>query len=174
LNQIFSSWSGCKDCYLAAYRTSANRMKVRYQGNTVTEDDQRTCSHSLPAGIIRLQARTTHPTCKAAFTKMLRHFRQEEIDGGVFGDIAFNKHRKWIERVYQAADYAYADADITGQLTELKEIKGVTPYGEAEEYHTLVTDDPFFQKRLEILKTKNALREEHWFLEILKADLEGR
>jgi diphthamide synthase (EF-2-diphthine--ammonia ligase) len=149
-------------------------MKVRYQGNTVTEDDQRTCSHSLPAGIIRLQARTTHPTCKAAFTKMLRHFRQEEIDGGVFGDIAFNKHRKWIERVYQAADYAYADADITGQLTELKEIKGVTPYGEAEEYHTLVTDDPFFQKRLEILKTKNALREEHWFLEILKADLEGR
>ena len=35
---------------------------------------------------------------------MLRDFRQEGVEGGVFGDIDFNEHREWIERVCQYAD----------------------------------------------------------------------
>jgi len=35
---------------------------------------------------------------------MLRTFRQEGIEGGVFGDIDFNEHRQWIERVCREAD----------------------------------------------------------------------
>ena len=34
---------------------------------------------------------------------MLRAFRQEGIEGGIFGDIDFNPHREWIERVCQEA-----------------------------------------------------------------------
>jgi len=35
---------------------------------------------------------------------MLRAFRQEGVDGGVFGDIDFNEHREWIDRVCQEVD----------------------------------------------------------------------
>jgi len=35
---------------------------------------------------------------------MLRAFKQEEIDGGVFGDIDLDEHREWIERVCGEVD----------------------------------------------------------------------
>ena len=225
MNQVFSSWSGGKDCCLAAYRASVNGMKVRYLANTVTEDGQRSCSHGLSADIIRLQsramgiplvqARTTRDTYETAFKNMLRRFKREGIDGGVFGDIDFNEHREWIERVCQAVNIVphlplweesqekilrefvrlgfeavvvAAKADLFGeevlgrkvdmdfikQMEELKETRGITPCGEAGEYHTLVIDGPLFQKRIEIREIRNVLREEHRFLEILKADLKGR
>jgi len=225
MNQVFSSWSGGKDCCLAAYRASVNGLKVRYLANTVTEDGQRSCSHGLSADIIRLQsramgiplvqARTTRDTYETEFKNMLRRFKRQGIDGGVFGDIDFNEHREWIERVCQAADIVphlplweesqekilrefvslgfeavvvAAKADLFGeevlgrkvdldfikQLEELKETRGITPCGEAGEYHTLVVDGPLFQQRLELLETRKVLREEHRFLEILKADLKGR
>ncbi len=225
MNQVFSSWSGGKDCCLAAYRASASGLKVRYLANTVTEDGQRSCSHGLSADIIRLQsramgiplvqARTTRDTYEAEFKNMLRRFKQEGIDGGVFGDIDFNEHREWIERVCQETDITphlplweesqdkllrefvsagfeavvvaakadlfseevlgrRVDMDFIEQLEELKETKGITPCGEAGEYHTLVINGPLFQKRIEIRETRNVLREERWFLEILKADLKGR
>ena len=220
MNQVFSSWSGGKDCCLAAYRASASGLKVRYLANTVTEDGQRSCSHGLSADIIRLQsramgiplvqARTTRDTYEAEFKNMLRRFKQEGIDGGVFGDIDFNEHREWIERVCQETDITphlplweesqdkllrefvsagfeavvvaakadlfdeevlgrRVDMDFIEQLEELKETKGITPCGEAGEYHTLVINGPLFQKRIEIRETRNVLREERWFLEILKA-----
>jgi uncharacterized protein (TIGR00290 family) len=46
-----------------------------------------------------MQWRTTGDTYEAEFVKMLRSFREEGIEGGVFGDIDFNPHREWIERV---------------------------------------------------------------------------
>ncbi|MFC2016423.1 diphthine--ammonia ligase [Chloroflexota bacterium] len=63
------------------------------------------------------------------------------------------------------------DLDFIRHLDELRETKDITPCGEAGEYHTLVTDGPLFKKRLEILKTDKVLRDEHWFLEILKSEL---
>jgi diphthine-ammonia ligase len=49
--------------------------------------------------------------------------------------------------------------------------KGITPCGEAGEYHTLVIDGPFFKKRLEITKSEKVTRGDHHFLEILKTRL---
>ena len=49
--------------------------------------------------------------------------------------------------------------------------KGITPCGEAGEFHTLVVDGPLFQKRLEIIETENVTRGDHHFLEILKTEL---
>ncbi len=114
MSQVFVSWSGGKDCCLACYRALASGLDVGYLANTITEDGQRSCSHGVSADIIRTQAeamgipisqrRTTGETYEAEFIKMLRTFKQEGIEGGVFGDIDFNAHREWIESVCQKAD----------------------------------------------------------------------
>ena len=49
--------------------------------------------------------------------------------------------------------------------------KGITPCGEAGEYHTLVIDGLLFKKRLEIVKADKVLRGDHWFLEIKQSRL---
>jgi len=63
------------------------------------------------------------------------------------------------------------DFDFVDQLTKLQKTKNITPCGEAGEYHTLVTNGPIFQRRMELLETKNILRHDHWFLQILKVGL---
>jgi len=52
--------------------------------------------------------------------------------------------------------------------------KGITPCGEAGEYHTLVVDGPLFQKRLAITESEKVTRGDHHFLEILKMELKAR
>ena len=111
MNQVFASWSGGKDCCLACYRAVVNGLKVRYLANMVTEDGKRSCSHGLSAEVLQVQSqaigiplvqrRTTRGNYEAEFKNMLRTFKQEGIGGGVFGDIDFNEHRVWIDRVCQ-------------------------------------------------------------------------
>ena len=114
MNLVFASWSGGKDCCLALYRAIAGGMDIRYLANTITEDGQRSFSHGISAEVIRAQAEaigipivqqpTTRDTYEAEFINMLRAFKQEGIEGGVFGDIDFNEHRQWIERVCRESD----------------------------------------------------------------------
>jgi uncharacterized protein (TIGR00290 family) len=52
--------------------------------------------------------------------------------------------------------------------------KGITPCGEAGEFHTLVIDGPLFQKRLEIIETEKVSRGDHHFLEIHQMELKAR
>ena len=52
--------------------------------------------------------------------------------------------------------------------------KGITPCGEAGEYHTLVIDGPLFKKRLEITKSEKVTRGDHHFLEILETQLKAK
>jgi len=66
------------------------------------------------------------------------------------------------------------DLDFIKHLEELRETKDITLCGEVGEYHTFVTNGPLFKQRIEILETKKVLREEHWFLEILKCDLRNK
>ena len=111
---VFASWSGGKDCCLACYRAVISGLDVCYLANTISEDGKRSRSHGISADVILTQAedigipivqrRTTGATYEAEFIKMLRSFKQEGIEGGVFGDIDFNAHRAWIERVCQQAD----------------------------------------------------------------------
>ena len=114
MSQVFASWSGGKDCCLACYRAKISGLDVRYLANTVTEDGERSCSHGISVkaiqwqsqamGIPVVQRRTTRETYETVFIKMLKAFKREGIEGGVFGDIDFNAHREWIERVCQKAD----------------------------------------------------------------------
>jgi diphthine-ammonia ligase len=109
MEKAFASWSGGKDCCLAAFRAKRGGMDIRYLANTVTEDGQRSCSHGISAAVIKKQAeaigipivqqKTTGSTYEAKFTKMLQAFHAEGVTGGVFGDIDFGPHREWIEKV---------------------------------------------------------------------------
>ncbi len=114
MHQVFTSWSGGKDGCLAGYRATARGMEIRYLANMVTRDGRRSRSHGLSAELLQIQAqaigvplvqkRTTSDNYEAEFINMLRTFKQEGIEGGVFGDIDFNEHRQWIEKVCQEAD----------------------------------------------------------------------
>jgi diphthine-ammonia ligase len=49
--------------------------------------------------------------------------------------------------------------------------KGITPCGEAGEFHTLVVDGPIFKKRMEIREAAAEKRGGHWFWDINKIEL---
>jgi len=114
MHQVFTSWSGGKDCCLACYRAAISGLKVRYLANMVSEDGKRSWTHGLSSELLQVQSqaigiplvqrRTTRGNYETEFKNMLRAFRQEGVDGGVFGDIDFNEHREWIDRVCQEAD----------------------------------------------------------------------
>ncbi len=113
MEKVFVSWSGGKDCCLALNRAVNSGLDVRYLANMVTEDGQRSCSHGISAAVIKKQAEalgipiaqqpTTNDTYESVFVATLKGFKQEGITGGVFGDIDFNAHREWIERVCAGA-----------------------------------------------------------------------
>lgn len=107
--RVFASWSGGKDCCLALHRAVAGGLDVCYLANAVSGDGERSRSHGISAAVIRkqsealgipiMQQRTEGDNYEAQFITMLKVFKKEGIEGGVFGDIDFNPHREWIERV---------------------------------------------------------------------------
>ena len=111
MTQVFASWSGGKDSCLACYLAANSGLKVQYLANTVTEDGERSRSHGLSSEAMRIQSEaigitlvqqpTTNNNYETEFKKMILNLKKEEISGGVFGDIDFNEHRHWIERVCQ-------------------------------------------------------------------------
>ena len=223
MQKVFASWSGGKDCCLALHRAKTGGMDVRYLANMVTEDGKRSRSHGISAAAIKKQAealgipivqrRTTDDTYEVEFIKMLQDFKRQGIEGGVFGDIDFEPHREWNEKVCAAAAITphlplwqadqvqlleeFIDAgfiavvvavradllgkEVLGRTVARKFLtyiagrdKGITPCGEAGEYHTLVIDGPLFQKRLEIAASEKVSRGDHHFLEILKLELKAK
>lgn len=221
MERAFVSWSGGKDCCLACYRATAKGLQVHYLVNMVTEDGQRSRSHGLAAKWLQLQAeaigipliqrRTTDSNYEAEFKSALLALKKEGITAGVFGDIDFNAHREWIDRVcaetgitpylplweedqnkllrefidsgFEALVVA-TRAELLGEdwlgrkldadfQADLSRLENITPCGEAGEYHTLVTNGPLFQKRIKIIETSKVLRDGHWFLDIVKCELEG-
>jgi diphthine-ammonia ligase len=222
MQKVFASWSGGKDSCLAVYRAMQSGMDVRYLANMVTEDGQRSWSHGIRTAVIKKQAEalgipivqqpTAGNTYEAAFIEMLKNFRQEGIEGGVFGDIDLMPHREWNEKVCREAGIFLhlplwnedqkklmeefigagfkavvitVKAELFGKealgrvvnkkfLNFLAWLKGVTPCGEAGEYHTLVVDGPIFKKRLEIIKSEKITKGEHHFLEILETGLKNK
>lgn len=220
MTKAFASWSGGKDCCLALYRALKQGLEVRYLFNMVDKDSNRSKSHGVRAAVIKEQAKamgipiiqqpTTNGDYEEVFTKALQQFNKEGITVGVFGDIDFEPHREWNERVCKPAgitaqlplwqeDQAKlleeflaagfksvviaVKTDLMGKeflgriidkqfLDDIVKLnKGITPCGEAGEFHTLVVDGPIFKKRLELTKTEIVTRQEHHFLEILETKL---
>ncbi len=223
MEKVFVSWSGGKDCCLSLYRAVKSGMDVRYLANMVTADGKRSCSHGINASVIKKQAEalginiaqkpTTGDNYEAIFTDTLKGFKREEITGGVFGDIDFNAHREWIERVCGNAGITphlplwlenqqklmeefidagfksvvvavkpdLLDKEVLGSIIDKKFLayiaglnKGITPCGEAGEFHSLVIDGPMFKKRLVLKETEKVTRGDHHFLEIIKTEFKAR
>jgi diphthine-ammonia ligase len=109
MKRAFISWSGGKDSCLAGYMAIRNGFEVRYLANTVTADGRRSRSHGISAGVIKAQAQAIgiplvqQPTetedYEDNYKKMLGKFKKEGINDGIFGDIDFNAHKEWIDRV---------------------------------------------------------------------------
>jgi len=109
MEQAFVSWSGGKDCCLACYRASVHGLQIHYLVNMVTEDSQRSRSHGLSAKWLQMQAKAigiplvqrpaASANYEAEFKSTLLALKQEGITVGIFGDIDFNAHREWIDRV---------------------------------------------------------------------------
>jgi len=114
LNQVFISWSGGKDSCFAAYLAETSGLKISCLANMITEDGKLSWSHGQSPELLQLHAkatgislhqqRTSSENYEAEFINMLQSFKGKGIGGGVFGDIDFNEHRQWIERVCKQAD----------------------------------------------------------------------
>jgi diphthine-ammonia ligase len=220
--KAFVSWSGGKDCSLALYRALKAGINPLFLINTVTEDCQRSKSHGVPAQCLRMQADALgmkivqQPTSDASyeteFKKAIYSVKSQGVSAGVFGDIDFNEHRTWIDRVCaetgikpyyplweESQKKLMADfigAGFTAVVVSVKQgtlgeewlgrrldqkflddislLEGITPCGEAGEYHSLVIDGPVFKKRLELTKTEKVSRDNHWFLDILECKLAAK
>src|SRR4030042_1539178 len=111
--KAFSSWSGGKDCCLALYRAKQAGMDIRFLVNMVSEDGKRSCSHGVRAAIIKRQAEalgipivkkpTTTEIYEKVFVDTLKELKHQGVEAGVFGDIDFQPHREWNERVCAGA-----------------------------------------------------------------------
>jgi diphthine-ammonia ligase len=114
LEKAFISWSGGKDCCLAAYQAKQQGLDIRYLVNMVTADRQRSCSHGIAAewirqqadaiGIPLLQFPTTAENYQAVFTGALKQLSYDGITTGIFGDIDFEPHKEWIEKICEPSD----------------------------------------------------------------------
>lgn len=117
MQKVFVSWSGGKDSCHACYLATKQGLKVSYLANMITEDGKISWSHRMPAwalqlqsqalGIPLLQQKTDQANYESEFKNMLRTLKKEGVTGGVFGDIDFNEHRKWIADNCGAVEVKY-------------------------------------------------------------------
>ena len=106
------SWSGGKDS-CAALQRARDTFDVVAMMTMFDEDALRSRSHGLrPEGLaaqadrLGLQqviGRCAWQTYDAAFASALRQVASERITHVIFGDILFDEHRQWAERMCQAA-----------------------------------------------------------------------
>lgn len=109
MGKAFVSWSGGKDCCLAFHRARNNGLDVGYLFNMMNENGDRSRSHGLSVKLLKMQAeamglsliqgQATWEAYEEEFSKKLAALRGKGVTDGVFGDIDFDEHREWVERV---------------------------------------------------------------------------
>ena len=133
--QVFASWSGGKDSCFACYRAILEGFRVSHLLNMITEDGRKSCSHGLSAelitgqsaaiGIPILQRKTAMETYEQEFKSAIHELRKVGVEGGIFGDVDFEEHREWVDRVCQAAGVqAFLPLWGCDQMQLLKEFIG--------------------------------------------------
>jgi len=109
MSNVFVSWSGGKESSLACYKAKANGLTPSYLLNMASEDGSRSRTHGLAREVLSLQAeaigipliqrKTSWKEYEDNFKKTVLELKEEGIEGGVFGDIDLEEHRRWVERV---------------------------------------------------------------------------
>ena len=106
------SWSGGKDSCAALHRTHADYDFV-CMITMFDEPAERSRSHGLRPevlaaqadrlGLSRVTGRCTWQTYDAAFADALQQVKANDVTHVIFGDILFDEHRRWAERMCDAA-----------------------------------------------------------------------
>lgn len=107
--RVLCSWSGGKESCFACYQTMKEGHEVASLLTVVTTTGNYTRSHRLSAGLLMAQSqavgiplyqrRASWNTYEREFTKALTSLKRKGITGGIFGDLALDEHREWVERV---------------------------------------------------------------------------
>jgi len=110
--KLIASWSGGKDCCLAAHKTLQAGHRIEALLNLMSEESGRCCFHGLPNALLADQARALGipisqksvpadmSTYEDGFKAAVRALKREHgIAGMVFGDIYLDEHKDWVERV---------------------------------------------------------------------------
>jgi diphthine-ammonia ligase len=126
------SWSGGKDCCTALHRAAAD-FDVVCMLTMVNEDGSRSRSHGLRPEVLAAQAERlglamirgtcTWSTYTEEFARALHRVAELDVTHVIFGDIMFDSHREWTERVGQTAG-----------LTAVQPIWGESTYRLAREF----------------------------------------
>ncbi len=113
MEKAFVSWSGGKDCTLAAYRAANAGFEICGLLNMVRLDGKRSWSHGIKTWWLEMQAtamnlplmqvKTSGSEYEAVFKNTLAAIKQKGIGTCVFGDIDFEEHYTWINRVCNEA-----------------------------------------------------------------------
>jgi diphthine-ammonia ligase len=106
------SWSGGKDSCAALLRTHAS-FDIVAMVTMFDEPAQRSRSHGLRPEVLSAQAerlhlrqvigRCTWQTYDTAFAGALRELKNDDVTHVIFGGIMFDEHRRWAERMCEAA-----------------------------------------------------------------------
>lgn len=215
--KAIASWSGGKDSCLAAFKATKSGYEVAWLLTFFSQEFRRSLSHGIEMKLMSEQARAVGlPSVQRIVPRGMEEYEQEFIsavqelkakgaEAMVFGDIALEEHKEWIEKqcgslrikpveplwgresrdvfldftsagfeaTVVAADSKIFGPQFVGRKVDedlLKDLEalGVDPAGEQGEYHTLVTEGPLFDRRMEILETGRVLKGGRWFLDIRK------
>ncbi len=109
------SWSGGKDS-CAALQRARDAFDVVAMITMFDEDAARSRSHGLRPEVLAAQAdrlglrqvigRCTWATYDACFAQALREVASDSVTHVIFGDILFDEHRRWAERMCEDAGLA--------------------------------------------------------------------
>lgn len=107
--KVFCSWSGGKDSCLSCYRAMLEGHEVSHLFTMFTTTGRYTRSHRLSKELLLAQSqaigipayhrRASWNTYEREFKRALAFFKGNGVQGGVFGDLNLNEHRKWVERI---------------------------------------------------------------------------
>lgn len=107
--KVFVSWSGGKESSLALYRALKAGFKVGFLFNILNEEGLRSRGHGLRKEVIDAQAKAigipivygkaSWEGYEEEFKRIIKELKNMGIEGGVFGDIDFQEHRDWVEKV---------------------------------------------------------------------------
>jgi len=108
--KAFVSWSGGKETSFSFYKAVQNQdVEVAYLLNMISEDGKHSRTHGVSSKLLRAQAqaisipivqrRAAWETYEEEFKKAVLELKERGIDTGIFGDIDFQMHRDWVERV---------------------------------------------------------------------------
>ena len=107
--KVFCSWSGGKDSCLSCYKAIVEGHKVAYLFTMFDTTGRQTRAHRVNREVVLAQSqalgipayhrRASWNTYEREFKRALAFFKGNGVQGGVFGDLNLDKHRKWVERI---------------------------------------------------------------------------